>query len=144
MQNKLELQTLETFEKSNGSRWLNWSSFIFAFLQSVCLALISVSGIRLAIGLSSLFVAGGVYPALLRFHADHIRIPMMLFALFGSLLNLFVVWQVRRLRARPASAWRQGHARPVSLKAERTQIVLSGATLVLLLVEVVLHQIIPH
>jgi hypothetical protein len=38
---------------------------------------------------------------------DAIRIPMMLLALAGSLLNLVVLWQVWRLRRHSASAWRQ-------------------------------------
>ncbi len=74
-----------------------------------------------------------------RFHADALRIPMMVFALIGSLLNLVVLAQIRRLRRRPASQWRQQPPGPHKLRMERLQIVLSIATLALVAVEEILH-----
>jgi len=38
-------------------------------------------------------------------HIDAIRIPMMILALAGSLLNLVILWQVRRLRRRCGKAF---------------------------------------
>jgi len=76
-------------------------------------------------------------------HFDAIRIPMMLLALFGSVLNLVILWQVWRLRNRPASAWRQKPVSTQKKSAEWFQLTLSVLTLILLVVEVFAHGI-PH
>ena len=75
-----------------------------------------------------------------RFHADALRIPMIGVALVGSLLNLAILAQVRRLRRRPASLWRQQPPSPRKLRMERLQIVLSIGTLALIAVEEILHH----
>jgi hypothetical protein len=64
---------------------------------------------------------------------------MMALALAGSLLNLLALAQVRRLRRRPASQWRQQPPTARKLRMERLQIVLSVATLVLIAAEEGLH-----
>ncbi len=116
-----------------------WSSFFFALLQSICTFFAALNGLRVAIGVGSLALSAAVGSAIDRFHVDWLRIPMIVLALLGSLLNLVVLWQVRRLRRRPASQWRQ---QPLSLRAirmERLQMVLSVATLVLIAVEEYWH-----
>ncbi len=121
---------------------LNWSSIVFAVLQSVCSAVIAISGVRVAIGLGALAAAAGVDAPARGFHQDAIRIPMMAFALAGSLLNLFVLWRVRKLRNRPAAQWRQ---KPLSAKkknSERLQYALSILTLILLAAEWFAHPLI--
>src|SRR6201998_4003936 len=85
----------------------SWASLVFAILQSACTAVIAISGLRVAIGLSALAAAAGIHAPAKGFHQDAIRIPMMLVALVGSLLNLFVIWKIRSLRSKPASQWRQ-------------------------------------
>ena len=127
-------------ETEHRLRWANLGSFLFALLQSICGAVLAISGIRLVIGLGSLAAAGGIFPVMFRFHQDAIRIPMMLLALFGAVANLYSVWRVRSLRARPASGWR---VQPVSLakvRSERWQIVLAVLTLILLAVEEGIHM----
>jgi hypothetical protein len=121
-----------------------WSSFFFALLQSICGAFVAISGLRLALGISSFALSTGVATAMERFHADRIRIPMMVIALLGSLLNLVILMQVRHLRNRPAAQWRQ---KPLTLRQKRgelAQLVLSMATLVLLGVEEYLHFSLHH
>jgi hypothetical protein len=118
---------------------ITWSSFFFALLQSICTFFAAVDGVRLAIGLGSLAV-GAVFGAAVRqFHADWIREPMIALALLGSLLNLAILFQVRRLRRRPASQWRMQPLSPRKLRMERWQMVLSIATLILIGVEEYLH-----
>src|SRR5271155_3609796 len=68
-----------------------WSSFFFACLQSICTFFALSDGLRLAIGIGSLAMSAGVDAALDRFHADWIRVPMVLLALFGSSLNLVIL-----------------------------------------------------
>jgi hypothetical protein len=89
------------------------TSLIFAVLQSACRAVIAISGVRVAIGLSALAEATiGIHAPAVGFHQDAIRIPMMAAASIGSLINLYVIWRIRTLRARPSSQWRVQAATP--------------------------------
>src|SRR5206468_4955320 len=66
--------------------WLvSMTSFIFIVLQSACTAVIAVSGVRVAIGLSALAATFGIHAPAHGFHQDAIRIPMMIAATLGSL-----------------------------------------------------------
>jgi len=121
---------------------LGWSGILFAVLQSACTAVIAISAVRVAIGLSSLAAAVGIHTPARGFHQDVIRIPMMLFALIGSLLNLFVIWKIRHLRGKPASQWRQKPVTSRKLNSERLQIALSILTLVLLAAEWITHPMV--
>jgi hypothetical protein len=116
-----------------------WSSFLFALLQSVCTFFAAANGLRFAVGLGSLVLSASAGAMVDRFHADALRIPMIAFALGGSLLNLAVLAQIRRLRRRSASQWRQQLPSTRRLRMERLQVVLSVATLVLVAVEEILH-----
>jgi hypothetical protein len=121
---------------------INWSSLFFALLQSACSALIAISGLRVAIGLSSLAAAAGINAPARGFHRDAIRIPMMTLSLAGALVTLYILWHVRRLRNRPAAAWR---VKPVTARqrnAERLQFALSILTLILLAAEWFTHPLI--
>lgn len=119
--------------------WIGWSSFFFAVVQSVCSAFVAVSGVRLLIGVAAFGSALGLLKIADKFHYGAIRIPMMLLALFGSVFNLLAIWQVRRLRGRSASAWRQKSLSPRKLNAERLQLTLSFLTLILLAFEYYYH-----
>jgi hypothetical protein len=122
-------------------RIVNWSSLFFAILQSVCSALIALGSVRLLIGIGAFAAASSVLKLADRMHIDAIRIPMMLLALAGSLLNLVVLWQVWRLRRRPASAWRQTAVPKRKIASEWLQFTLSVLTLLLLAAEFVAHRI---
>lgn len=121
---------------------LGWSGIVFAILQSACTAVIAISGLRVAIGLGALAAAAGIHAPATGFHQDKIRIPMMLFALFGSLINLFVIWKIRNLRSKSASQWRQKPVTAKKLNSERLQIALSILTLVLLAAEWITHPMV--
>ena len=121
---------------------LSWSGIVFAILQSACTAVIAISGIRVAIGLGALAAAAGIHAPAKGFHQDAIRIPMMLLALFGSLINLFVIWKIRHLRNKSASQWRQQPLTRSKLNSERLQIALSILTLILLTAEWITHPMI--
>src|SRR5258708_35439777 len=100
------------------SKLINWSALFFAVLQSACSAFIALNGVRLLIGIGAFAAASGVLKLADHMHIDAIRIPMMVLALAGSLLNLVALWQVWRLRKRPGSAWRQ---QPVSGKKKTSE-----------------------
>jgi hypothetical protein len=125
--------------KPSRFRWLNWSGFFLAFLQSVCSTFIALHGIRLLVGIGAVVLASSAWRLAERLHVDAIRIPMMLIALVGALLNLAAIWQVRRLRRRSASAWRQPPLLPSKRRSESLQLGLSLFTLLLLIAEGIAH-----
>lgn len=123
---------------------VGWVSFFFILLQSACSFVMAVSGVRVLIGLGALAAAAGLHRPSSGFHGNAIRVPMMIVAVVGSLINLYVVYRIRSLRARPSSQWR---VRPVTAKekrAENFQIVLAVVTLLLVVAEEMTHRIIHH
>jgi hypothetical protein len=131
-------------EPASRRTWLvSMTSLLFIVLQSACTAVIAISGVRVAIGLSALAEATlGIHAPASGFHRDVIRIPMMIAATAGSLINLYVIWRIRTLRARPSSQWR---VQPVTAKQRRSgilQIVLAIVTLVLVAAEWITHPMI--
>lgn len=124
---------------SSRSNWIGWSSFFFALLQSVCSAFVALSGLRLLIGAAAFGSALGLLKIADRLHMDAIRIPMMIIALLGAVFNLLALWQVRRLRARSASTWRQQSRSVKKRTSERVQLALSVLALVLLAFEYYFH-----
>jgi hypothetical protein len=119
---------------------INWSALLFAVLQSVCSAFIALNGVRLLIGIGAFAAASSALKLADRMHVNAIRIPMMLIALFGSVLNLIVLWQIWRLRRRPASAWRQQPVSAQKKTSEFFQFTLSLLTLALLAAEFFAHR----
>lgn len=123
---------------------IGFTSFFFILLQSACTAVMAISGVRVAIGLGSLAAAAGLGKPASGFHGDAIRIPMMMVAVGGSLINLYVIWRIRALRSRPAAQWRSV---PVTVKQRRSellQIVLSVISLVLVLAEWATHRLVHN
>jgi cytochrome bd-type quinol oxidase subunit 2 len=130
---------LESTQTSTKSVWIGWSSLFLAVVQSVCSAFVALSGVRLLIGAAAFGSALGLLKIADKLHFDAIRIPMMILALLGSLFNLLAFWQVRRLRGRSASTWRQKPVSSKKLNSERLQLMLSVLTLVLLAFEYYFH-----
>jgi hypothetical protein len=120
-------------------KWIGWSSLFFAVVQSVCTIFVALSGVRLLIGAAAFTAAIGVMQVADKIHTDSIRIPMIMFALMGAVFNLVALWQVRRLRGRAASAWRQKPVSRSKFASEGVQLTLSLLTLVLLVVESYFH-----
>jgi hypothetical protein len=129
-------------ESSKSLKFLNWASILFAILQSLCTAVIAISGLRVLIGLTALAASYGIHAPARGFHGDAIRIPMMAIALIGSLINLFVIYRIRSLRGRPSSQWRQKMVPLKKLNAERFQILLAIVTLFLLAAEWFTHPMV--
>jgi hypothetical protein len=74
-----------------------------------------------------------------KLHTDPVRIPMIVFALCGSLLNLAALNRIRSLRDRPAAKWRLEPLTTRTIRMERVQFVSSIATLILFAIEEVTH-----
>ena len=123
---------------------LGATSFVFIVLQSACTAVMAISGVRVLIGLGALAAAAGLRRPASGFHSDAIRIPMMIIAVAGSVVNLYVIWRIRTLRARPSSQWRM---QPVSARQKRNemlQVALAIFTLVLVAAEYATHLIVHN
>src|SRR5260370_18870453 len=75
------------------TKLLNWSGIVFALLQSACTAVISISGLHVAIGLSALAAAAGIHAPAHGFHQDAIRIPIMVLAFLGPFPIVYVIWK---------------------------------------------------
>ena len=101
----------------------------------------ALSGVRLVIGLGALAaVAAGAKGPATGFHQDAIRIPMMVLAVLGSCINLYMIWRIRSLRKRPSSQWRQQPISSRRLWGERVQITLAVVTLILVVAELLSHH----
>jgi hypothetical protein len=120
---------------------VGWSSLLLAVLQSVCIFFAALDGLRVGIGISSLVLSTSAAALIDGFHVDWLRVPMIALALAGAILNLVVLWQIRRLRLRPAAHWRRTGPPASRLRQERLQLVLSLATLLLIAIEERQHLI---
>jgi hypothetical protein len=129
-------------EAATGRSWImGLTSFLFILLQSACTAVMAISGLRLLIGISSLAFAVSGVKILAAIHGNAIRVPMELLAVGGSTINLYVIWRIRRLRARPSSKWRVEAVAPAKRRAESIQIALAILTLLLVAAEWTSHII---
>jgi hypothetical protein len=122
--------------------YLGGASFLLALLQSLCTAVLTINGIRVAIGLSALAAASGIYAPAKGFHQDAIRIPMLIIAAAGALLNLAVLAWIRHLRNRPAAQWRRRELTTRQKRSERLQILLAVVTLALVGLETWTHPMV--
>jgi hypothetical protein len=123
---------------------VNLTSLLLILLQSACTVAVAFSGINAAVGLGSFAAAIGLARLTGSFHADLIRIPMMVLALAGSLFTLYIVRRARALRARPASQWRIRPLSPKEKRKETFQIAISTLTILLIVAEIVTHVYLNH
>ena len=114
--------------------------FVFALLQSLCTAVFAISGIRVAIGLTALAGATGVFAPLRVFHQDAIRIPMLAIGTLLAIVNLAVLFRVWSLRRRASGNWRRRTLSTKERRSERLQLALAILTLVLVGLEVWNHS----
>lgn len=121
---------------------LSRGSFLMALLQSLCTAVLTISGIRVAIGLTALAAASGIYAPATGWHQDAIRIPMLLAATLGAVINLAVLIWIWRLRAQPSAQWRRRELSAREKRSERVQVILAVVTLVLVGLETWTHPMV--
>ena len=129
------MKTLKGLEIVNGA------GVVLAVLQSLCTAVVAVNGIRVLIGLGAL-AASSIAAPLLEFHQDAIRIPMLILAVAGSLVNLAVLAWIWHLRSRPEAKWRQKEVNPAQRRSERLQVAVALLTLALVGVEMWAHGVV--
>ncbi len=119
-------------------RLLTWGSLALAAAESLCVAAVGLSGVRVALGLTSLLAAGAGGPAK-GFHQEAIRVPLLTIGAVGALVSLLLLWNEEKLRRNPSAAWR---LRPLTAEQKRRRWFQLGAavlTLLLVVAEVVTH-----
>jgi hypothetical protein len=112
-------------------RTLGGVSIVLALLQSLCTAVFAISGIRVAIGLTALAAVSGIYAPARGWHQDAIRLPMLIIAAAGAVVNLAVLAWIWRLRTRGSAQWRRRELNTKQRRSERLQIALAIVTLLL-------------
>jgi hypothetical protein len=132
-------------EQNRKAHWvISFTSLLFILLQSACTAVMAISGVRVVIGLGALAAASGLGRPAAGFHGNAIRIPMMVIAVLGSAINLYVIWRIRSLRNRPASQWRVTAPDARQIRSEQFQIALAIFTLLLVIAEWITHRIVHN
>jgi hypothetical protein len=110
-------------------------SALIVLFQTGCAIIVFANRISLIIGGAAL----GLTAHASWMHSDPVRLPLLALATAGSVFNLFLLWNARRLRRRPAARWR---IRPLRLRDKlRDGLVLavSLVTLFMVISELVLH-----
>ena len=123
-------------------KMLSAASLLIVLAQSLCTAVITISGLRVAIGLTALAAASGVYAPARGWHQDMIRIPMLWIGTIGALINLAVLAWKWKLRNAPAAQWRKRELSKSERRSELFQIAISVVTLILVVLEVWTHAMI--
>ncbi|HKD84508.1 MAG TPA: hypothetical protein VKB58_07150 [Terriglobales bacterium] len=117
---------------------LTWGSLALAAAESICVAAVGLSGIRVALGLTSLLAAGAAGPAH-GFHREAIRIPLLTIGAIGAVISLLLLWNEERLRRNPASAWRIKPLTATQRRRRWIQLILAILTLLLVAAELITH-----
>lgn len=133
----------EESRSKTGRLLLAWGSFVLAAAESICVAAVGLSGLRVALGLTSLLAAGAAGPAQ-GFHREAIRIPLLTLGAVGALLSLLLLWNEEKLRKNPAAAWR---IQPLTKQQRRRrwlQFGLAILTLLLVAAELITHPWFHH
>ena len=129
---------------SSSLKIMSGASLALAFLQSICTAVLTINGVRFAIGLTAFVMAGSLIGPVRWFHQDAIRIPMLIIATIGAIVDLAVLWWTRRLRMQPAAQWRRRELGSKERRSRRLQFALALLTLVLVSTEQYTHVTIFH
>jgi cytochrome b subunit of formate dehydrogenase len=123
---------------------MSGASLALAILQSICTAVLTINGIRLGIGLTAFVLASSMVGPVQWFHQDAIRIPMLIIATIGAIVDLAVLWWTHRLRTRSAAQWRRRELSGKEKRSQRLQFALAVVTLVLVGTEAYTHAVIFH
>lgn len=119
----------------------SWGAFLLAIVEAVCVFVVAAGKAGIALSSISATAAGS---AALWVHRDSFRIPALLLAIMGSLLNLFLLWRFQRLRNAPAAAWRKKQLSSRQRWRIGLVLALSLATLLTAGAEIYFHRVLHH
>lgn len=115
-------------------------ALVLAVLEAACVFAVTAAKAGFLLSSVAAFAAGWAATI----HRDLFRIPALVLAILGSLINLYLLWKFFRLRNAPAAAWRK---KPLTTR-ERWRMGLvfsmSTATLILAFAEIYLHRVLNH
>ena len=131
-------------DQGKSVKFLTASSLVLALMQSICTAVLTISGLRLAIGLTALALAGSVAAPIRWFRQDAIRIPMLVLATVGAVADLLILAWMRHLRRQPAAQWRRREQSSKEKRSQRLQVAVAILTLLLVGLETWTHSIITR
>lgn len=118
----------------------SWMTLIISIVEAVCVFTVAAAKTGLVFGSAAVALTGWT----LSLHQDVIRIPLLLVAIVGSLINLYLLLKAHRLRTAPSAAWRK---RPLTAREHwRIALVfsLSVVTLALGITEIYFHRLFHH
>lgn len=118
----------------------SWTALVLAALEAVCVFTVMTAKAGLLVGSVAVFAAGWAR----YLHRDLFRIPILLLAIVGAVVNLYLVWRFFSLRNRRAAAWRKKALTAQSKWRIGTVLFLSAFTLALALAEIYLHRTMHH
>jgi len=133
----------EPQQRSVSRLLLTWGSLALAAVESLCVAAVGLSGVRVALGFTSLLAAGASGPAT-GWHREALRIPLLTIGALGALLSLLLLWNEAKLRRNPAAAWRIRPMTPKQRRRRTLQLVLVILTLLLVAAELITHPWFHH
>ena len=122
---------------------LSWASLALATAESICVAAVGLSGVRVALGFTSLLAAGAGGPAR-GFHSNVIRLPLLAIGTAGALISLLLLWNEERLRRNPSAAWRMRPLTSAQRRRRWFQLWAAILTLVLVALELITHPWFHH
>jgi len=117
---------------------LTWGSLALAAAESLCVAAVGLSGMRVALGMTSLLAAGASGPAH-GWHREAIRVPLLTIGVVGAAISLLLLWNEERLRRNPSAAWRIRPLTPAQRRLRWFQLGAAILTLLLVAAEVITH-----
>lgn len=122
---------------------LAWASLALATAESICVAAVGLSGVRVALGFTSLLAAGAGGPAR-GFHSNAVRIPLLTLGAAGAVISLLLLWNEERLRRNPSAAWRIRPLTRTQRRRRQFQLWAAILTLVLVVLEAFTHPWFHH
>ena len=122
---------------------LAWGSLALAAAESLCVAAVGLSGVRVALGLTSLLAAGASGPAQ-GWHREGLRVPLLTIGAIGALISLLLLWNEDRLRRNPSAAWRMRPLTPAQRRRRWFQLGAAILTLLLVAAELITHPWFHH
>jgi formate hydrogenlyase subunit 3/multisubunit Na+/H+ antiporter MnhD subunit len=143
LRRRLELEG-SRLDQEKSVKLLTASSLVLALMQSICTAVFTISGVRLAIGLTAFALAGSAFAPIRWFHQDAIRIPMLVLAAVGAIADLLVLAWMRHLRSQPAAQWRRREQSSKEKRSQRLQVAVAILTLFLVGLEAWTHVVLSH
>lgn len=127
----------ETRELSSPSLLLSSAAFLGSIVEGACAILVASASAKVFVGIGA--IAGAIKAS--RFHADFIRIPVLLVSAAAAVVMLVVLWNTWRARNRSTARWRK---RPMTIREKFSvglTLLSSMLTLALVVAEVVEHPI---